>query len=363
MNKIVQNRNHQITLLYWKCQLVGWGLVSLFWLYIAIWRDSFTITEALINYVLDIVICIGLTHLYRTVALKRNWNTLSIGELLGKVIPALIMLSILFMVCMNIKTSVFIHFLSEQNKSINTLFVWNPFFVWNPVLITGLRHMAIWLLAYHLFHFYHREVQITKMNAELSLIAKQAQFDSLSAQLNPHFLFNSLNSIKALIIENPQIARRAVDLLSEILRSSLYEKQQTTVSLKEELALVKDYLELEKLRFEERLQIHIEIDEELQDIKVLPLSIQLLVENALKHGIDQQISGGLLTISAKKVHDNAIFSIKNPGKIISSNQKGIGLKNLTNRIKLAYKEKGHFEIKSHSDNTVLATMSIPINEP
>ena len=356
MNKSEKIVRNQTIPLYWKCQLIGWGLVSLFWLYIALFRDDFAISHALINYVLDVSICIALTHAYRTLALKENWNELDIKGLIWKVIPALIVLSVLFMLLMNLKTSAFIYLVNGQNYFLSNLLVWNP------VLITGLRHMSIWLLAYHLYHFYQREVRSTKMNAQLSLIAKQAQFDNLSAQLNPHFLFNSLNSIKSLIIENPRTARRAVDLLSDILRSSLYDKRHATVTLEEEIALVKDYLELEKLRFEERLKVKMEVDGQLNSVRILPFSIQLLVENALKHGIDKQIAGGLLEISAKREKDKVIIQVKNPGELKIENSKGLGLKNLTDRLQLKYKGEAQFEINEVPHNAVLATLIIPISE-
>lgn len=356
MNKLENIAHNQSTSLYWKCQFIGWGLVSLFWLYIALFRDDFAIYHALINYILDVSICIVLTHIYRTLALKGKWNELDIKKLIWKVIPALIVLSVLFMLVMNLKMSAYLNLVNGQNYALSNLLIWNP------VLITGLRHMSIWLLAYHLYHFYQREVQTTKMNAQLSLIAKQTQFDHLSAQLNPHFLFNSLNSIKSLIIENPKIARRAVDLLSDILRSSLYEKPHKTVSLEEELALVKDYLELEKLRFEERLKVKIDIDQQLNQLRILPLSIQLLVENALKHGIDKQMEGGLLDISVKKENDRLIVKIKNPGELKIEGAKGIGLKNLRDRLKLKYKGEAQVEIREIADHSVLATLILPISE-
>ncbi|WKV10625.1 histidine kinase [Marivirga harenae] len=356
---IAQNKSNS---LYWKCQFFGWGLVSLFWFYIALFRDDFELSDAIINYIFDVAICIAITHAYRTMAVKRKWNQLNIKDLIWKLIPALIILSIMFMIIMNIKTSIYIYLADRQNDSIKELFVWNPFFVWNPVLITGLRHMSIWLLAYHLYHFYQREVQSTKMNAQLSLIAKQAQFDNLSAQLNPHFLFNSLNSIKSLIIENPKIARRAVDLLSDILRSSLYETQDSTVSLEEEMGLVKDYVELEKLRFEERLKFNLEVDERLNHIRILPLSIQLLVENALKHGIDKQLDGGTLELSIKKEGNKAVIKVVNPGTLNIEGDNRIGLKNLKNRLQLKYKGAAQFEINQIENESVLAKLTIPIIE-
>ncbi|MDW3649996.1 MAG: histidine kinase [Bacteroidia bacterium] len=258
------------------------------------------------------------------------------------------------MLLMNLKWSTFVYLIGGHNRFLQNLWAWNP------VLITGLRHMSIWLLGYHLYHFYQREVQTTKINAQLSLIAKQAQFDNLSAQLNPHFLFNSLNSIKSLILENPKIARRAVDLLSDLLRFSLYQKRDTTIPLEEEITLVKDYIELEKLRFEERLIVKFEIDEKLNKTRVLPLSIQLLVENALKHGIDKEMEGGLLSISIQEVEGFAEIKIHNPGQLSNENTHGLGLKNLNERLQLLYKGEAHFTIEEMSDTTVLATLILPI---
>lgn len=357
MKKKGKTAPNQTLKLYWKCQLGGWGVVSLFWLYIALFRDNYEIAHAFLNYLLDLSICITLTHAYRALALRKKWHQLSINKLIWKVIPALIVLSILFMFFMNLKMSAFHYLVNGNNHFLRNILIWNP------VLITGLRHMSIWLLAYHLYHFYQREMLTAQMNAQLTLVAKQAQFDNLSAQLNPHFLFNSLNSIKALIIENPKTARRAVDLLSDILRSSLYDKRHATVSLEEEIALVKDYLELEELRFEERLRITIEVDKQLNNIRVLPFSIQLLVENALKHGIDKQMEGGELYISATKNNSKAVIVIKNPGQFRVANSKGLGLKNLKDRLQLKYKNEAQLEIEEPVHNTVLATLTLPIIEP
>lgn len=342
--------------LYWRCQVIGWGLVSLLWLYIALVRDQFTILQALVNYVLDIAICIGLTHGYRSIALKSGWNLLGIKKLLRRIVPAIVILSLLFMLMMNLKMSAFIYW----GQGVNTFL--EDLSVWNPVLITGLRHMAIWVLAYHAYHFYIREVNTTKANAQLSLIAKQSQLDNLSAQLNPHFLFNSLNSIKALVIENPKSARRAIDLLSDLLRSSLYEKEHLTISIAEELALVKDYVELEKLRFEERLTVTLNIDPALEYVKIPPLSIQLLVENAIKHGVDKQLKGGTVDISVQKQQNNIVVQVGNPGVLSKSEDVGVGLKNLRERLLLQYDGLARIEVETPSDDLVLATLIIPIEK-
>ncbi len=349
-----QNKNNNISL-YWKCQLTGWGVVSLLWLYIALIRDQFSVFHALANYVLDVAICIGLTHTYRTIALKAKWNYLNIKKLIKKVTPSILILSILFMLLMNLKMSGHIYLVENKNNFLENLFEWNP------VLITGLRHMSIWVLAYHLYHFYNREVNTARANAQLSIIAKQAQLDNLSSQLNPHFLFNSLNSIKSLIIENPKIARRAVDLLSDLLRSSLYEKEDSLIAIRDELSLVEDYVELEKLRFEERLTIDIIIDKTLENFKIPTLSIQLLVENALKHGIDSIVEGGIIYLSIEKKNNIVEITVQNPGTInINKESSGLGLKNLQERLAIQYKGNATFNLKEIENNYVLAIITLPI---
>lgn len=148
--------------------------------------------------------------------------------------------------------------------------------------------MSIWVLAYHLYHYSRLEIETVKENARLLMMIKEAQLNNLSAQLNPHFFFNSLNNIKFLVLENPSSARRAIDLLSELLRNSLNSNVGRLISLNDEIDLVRDYLELEKIRFEERLQIQIEINAAASQYSILPLSIQTLVENAIKHGIERR---------------------------------------------------------------------------
>lgn len=342
--------------LYWKCQFIGWGVVSLLWFYIALDRDRFSVPQALTNYVLDVSICIGLTHAYRAIALRLKWNQLDINQLVVRIIPSILILSLLFMQIMNLKTSAYIYWVNYSNTFKENVLVWNP------VLITGLRHMAIWVLAYHAYHFYIREVNTTKVNAQLSVIAKQSQLDNLSAQLNPHFLFNSLNSIKALVLENPTGARRAIDLLSDLLRTSLYEKDHLTIAVAEEMNLVKDYVELEKLRFEERLTVTFNIDPALEYVKVPPLSIQLLVENAIKHGVDKQLQGGTVDISVQKQEGNVLIQVKNPGVFSKGEVAGVGLTNLSERLLLQYDGLASIKVETTSDNLVFATLLIPIEK-
>jgi LytS/YehU family sensor histidine kinase len=222
--------------------------------------------------------------------------------------------------------------------------------------------MSIWVLAYHLYHYAQREINVARENARLSVIAKEAQLSNLSAQLNPHFFFNSLNNIKSLVIENPQSARRAIDLLSDLLRNSLYSKDDKLIPVKEEISLVKDYLELEKMRFEERLQLDIMVEEKLLGILIPPLSIQTLVENAVKHGIDKRKEGGLIEVKVEEEGSFLKISVVNPGKLPATElHTGLGLKNLKERLLLQFNGKASFNIAGVTGEKVLATILIPIH--
>lgn len=350
--------NNKHVSLYWKCQFLGWGIVSVYWAYRVITSLDYGFGFNLLNYVLDITIGIGLTHLYRYFALRLGWHTLQLSPLFKRIIPAIILLSGAFMLLNNLKWYYFLVLILDEDRALlQTLLTWDP------ILITGLRTMSIWVLAYHLYHYHQNRLETAKQNAELLVIAKQAQLDNLATQLNPHFLFNSLNSIKSLIIENPKIARRAVDLLSDILRTSLYEKDAAFITIKEELKLVEDYVDLEKIRFEERLNVSIVMDSELENYLILPLSIQLLVENGIKHGIDKRINGGNINLSITKTTHYIEVIVQNPGKIASNNaEAGIGVKNLTKRLQLHYHEEASFELQNTDNDHVRASLIIPIRK-
>ena len=347
-NKISKSR------LYWQCQFIGWSLVSIYWAYTVYTRDNYGFFYTLLNYVLDISIGIFLTHMYRAYALKAEWSKLPIKQLLVRVIPSILLLAILYVLINNLKWIFFRTFFVIKNVDFLESIIY-----WDPILLTGLRLMSIWVLAYHLYHYYQKEVVTARENAQLSLIAKQAELDNLSAQLNPHFLFNSLNSIKSLVIENPDTARRSIDLLSDLLRSSLYEKDKGLITINEELSLVKDYIELEKMRFEERLQLKISVDKILYNFKIPTLSIQLLVENAIKHGIDLIVKGGSISLVIQKKHDFIEIIVRNPGSIDDTKSAGLGLKNLQKRLTIQYKNKATFSLTQKNTEEVEAKITIP----
>ncbi|RYF96766.1 MAG: sensor histidine kinase, partial [Chitinophagaceae bacterium] len=215
--------------------------------------------------------------------------------------------------------------------------------------------------AYYLYQYAQREIRATKESARLAMIAKDAELDNLAAQLNPHFFFNSLNNIKALVLEDPQAARRAIDLLSDLLRMSLYRRDTALITVNDEMELIRDYLELEKMRFEQRLQTTIDVDVQLLTQPILPLSIQTLVENAIKHGIAQRKDGGLISIKVQQENGYMQTRVLNPGKIKTGAMQGLGLKNLSERLRLQFNGKASFELTEQSDHHVAATIKTPMS--
>lgn len=344
--------------LYWKCQLLGWSISALYWqLNPLLFAEFFNVGLGILHFIADVAIDILITHAYRNYALSKAWNTLHPRQLVWKIIPAIFVLATLFMLTIMLRFYFIDHYWPESSP-----LTFSEFFLkkWQGPFITGVRLMSIWVLAYHLYHYAQREIKATRENARLAEIAKETQLANLSAQLNPHFFFNCLNTIKALIIEDPTAARRAIDLLSDLLRTSLYGKTEKLINIAEELECVKDYLELEKLRFEERLKSQIDIPTSLMQCQIPPLSIQLMVENAVKHGIDKTKAGGLISISAEAANKQLKIVVKNPG-ILSATKKnpGLGIKNLQERLHLQFDTTARFDLVQH-EQEVLATLSIPL---
>ncbi len=157
---------------------------------------------------------------------------------------------------------------------------------------------GIWSILYIAFqsYFRYRESEFQRLQLQASL--REAELRALKAQVNPHFLFNCLNNVRSLVVEDGERAREMLLRLSELLRYALDSGQRERVPLSRELEVVRAYLDLEKLQFEERLHWRIEGPSDAMDAMVPPMLIQQLVENAIKHGIEKQAAGGEITVRA-----------------------------------------------------------------
>ncbi|MES2419042.1 MAG: histidine kinase [Bacteroidota bacterium] len=344
--------------LYWKCQLIGWSLAALYWQYLGLTGGTYVFYFGIIQFITDVCLYILLTHTYRNFALIHHWQQLDLNKMVIRIIPAILVMGIAYLLVTVLKIYFLrILFISDYNQSLVYFFKADGM----NIFIGGIRLMSIWLLAYHLYQYAQREISLAKLNAELAIISRDAQLNNLSAQLNPHFLFNSLNTIKSLIVEKPNTARRAIDLLAELLRNGLYKSESDLTTLSIELDRVKDYLELETLRMEERLRTEIKVDKALIVCSIPRFSIQTLIENAIKHGVAKQKNGGLVMLDISKKDNLICISITNPGKLDYGHAKaGIGLKNLRARLILEYQNSAKLEVVDKFNGFIYTTLLIPI---
>lgn len=221
--------------------------------------------------------------------------------------------------------------------------------------------IALWLLIYMVWHYLMRNQTDKIARLHLEKTVKDLELRTIKSHINPHFIFNSLNSIRALVDENPERARKAITELSNLLRSSLQMGKNETVLLEQELRIVKDYLALEYIRFEERLKIVWSIEDDSLGEPVPPMMLQTLVENAIKHGISQHVLGGTVTIITTVTDDYLKIIVRNTGNLKGETE-GFGLKSTRNRLNLLYGGKAHFSIKQLDDEIVETKVLLPLQD-
>ncbi len=220
----------------------------------------------------------------------------------------------------------------------------------------------MWNCIYYIYHYIqksrHQQVDTLKLEA----LVKELELNTIKSHINPHFIFNSLNSIRALVDENPQRARSAITELSNILRSSMQVEKMETVPLHKELDIVRDYLALEQMRFEERLKVEMDIDEETLEQPVPPMMLQTLVENAIKHGISKRINGGTIKVISQFLDNDHVLIVQNTGLVEEKiNGDGFGIKSTQDRLRFLYQGRAMFEIKNLNDSMVESKITMPVN--
>lgn len=185
-----------------------------------------------------------------------------------------------------------------------------------------------------------------RMILESRVTAREAELRALRSQLNPHFLFNSLNSINALVGREPEAARRMCEGLGDFLRRTLNLGARDRVTLGEELALVNQYLEIERVRFGQRLRVDRRIEPELDLCLIPPLLLQPLVENAVKFGVAARLEGGEVTLSARRVADHLQVDIENPcdADTPGTPGEGVGIDNVRRRLRAFDPDRTRMEI-------------------
>jgi signal transduction histidine kinase len=214
--------------------------------------------------------------------------------------------------------------------------------------------------------FYMSVVAIRRANRfeeealRLEISAKDAELRALQAQVNPHFFFNSMNSVRALIYEDQDAAAQMVDQLASVMRYALQSGQNDTVPLSAEIEAVQSYLAIEKIRFEERMRVSVDIGVGLEHVRIPPMALQTLVENAVKYGVEASATGSEIRIRARRMDDGAVhIEIANLGAILPfANSTKIGLVNTRKRLALALGAGAGLDLSENS-GWVRATMTLP----
>ena len=340
---------------YWWCQLVGWStycLVFIFFYYTIRIKPRPSFYPSLF---LDAGIGFVVTHIMRSVIKQLKLVTLP----LNKQIIWLVGLSVAFgYLYAYISVSV-LDFLDIEVAQMKSLTMFNRSM---RVFLGTFLYVLIWNLIYFTYHYIEKARKDIYDKIRLENVVKELELKTIKAHINPHFIFNALNSIRALVDENPGRARTAITELSNLLRSSMQAEKTEVVSLGKELAIVKDYLALEHIRFEDRLRVQYDIDEDTLDQPVPPMMLQTLVENAIKHGISKQVSGGEVKIVSAFVKDHYELSVLNTGSLNGDiNKDGFGIASTQNRLALLFNGKASFELKQLDGNAVEAKVMMPVS--
>lgn len=340
----MKNRN----LAYWLCQTLGWGTYTVIGILgtLAAQRGVLMIPGAWIaqlifNYVIFFLAVILFTHLLRGQIRKRQWLSLPAR----RSAPRLVGASVLTGLCASLQV------LGLDAVTLGALQN-RPAFLSVTFGLVGI--CVIWTALY---------VAITAMRDALEMRARlrEAQLRALEGQVNPHFLFNSLNTIRGMIVEDPHVAQDMVTRLANILRYNLQREKQSTVPLEQEIEIVSDYLAIESIRFDERLTVRMEIQPAAAQAQVPSMLIQTLVENAVKHGIGTKTEGGEIVVRAAIRNGALALEIVNSGQLSAPAEGAtqIGLNNARERLRLLYGENATLRLENRDSATVSAMVSIP----
>ncbi len=234
-----------------------------------------------------------------------------------------------------------------------------------PNLVMGIVGYKIILTTNVAIDYYKKFQEETKRSAMLEKQLAQAQLQALKMQLQPHFLFNTLNSVSNLTLENPRNAVQMIARLGDFLRLTINSNGTQKVSLGRELEFLKHYLEIEKMRFQDRLKVEFETDENSLGAEVPNLILQPLVENAIKHGISKTMAAEKIKFSAKRIENRLHIAIENDGLVLNGNgftREGIGLKNTRERLEQLYGEDFRFELQPLEQGGARVILEIPFVE-
>lgn len=307
--------------LYWKCQAAGWSVYALLAAGIPMLYGGMRWT-VLLRAVIGVALGLALTGQLRRFMTRRRWMSLPARLLAPRVTAASLVLAAI-MVAMLLPLLLINLSSPARAGPLTTIYSIHVVF------------MLGWILLYIGYHYLRRIATIESDQWRLQLAMRETELRALRAQLNPHFLFNSLNSLRGLITEDPVRAQEAVTALAALLRHTLRMSRVPTTTVENEVEAAQHYLALEALRFERRLSYDVHVDRSLLQHRLPPMLIQTLVENAIKHGIATLPDGGAVSVSVHEVGGALHVVVRNTGMLRPGRREGgFGLANATERLRL-----------------------------
>jgi sensor histidine kinase YesM len=339
--------------LYWICQIAGWFSYGLTILFFASILDKELNPVFYPRLALNLAIGILITHLLRETMHRISLRPPMPSNQWWKLVLLLFAFSIVNSFSSSYLADVLKLYEPGRNIPLSRRFLFSIIFD-TPIFL-------VWMSVYVLWHYieFTNTEEIKKVRLETMI--KELELKTIKSQINPHFIFNALNSIRALVDEDPQRARQAITELSNILRSSIQVDKVEITSLEKELDIVKDYLALEYIRFADRLKVVYEIEPKTLVNQVPPMMLQTLVENAIKHGLGKQPGDCTIKIVSNLENDKLVLIVQNTGLLQPSEKDGFGLQSTRERLNILYRGQAIFKIYQCEPNEVTAKLVIPIS--
>jgi signal transduction histidine kinase len=343
---------------FWLCQTLGWGTfaVTLFLLTLFSRRPTddfghFFLTAALIM-AISLAAGMALSQAWRKFIQRRAWLVRSTGLPVWRLIAGIVVLSVVQM------GLVLLGYVVVDDFGVAKIMDWVR--TGMPGTLCGwLAIYTVWTVLYvaTVSRRHTRRMEIEKLQMELHF--KDAELRALQAQVNPHFFFNSLNSIRALIHQDAEAASEVIDRLASMMRYTLQSGRTETVPLAQEMRAVHDYLAIEKIRFEDRLKLSESIDPQLEGMAFPPMILQTLVENAVKYGVETSLEPCELHISAQRDGGQMKLTVSNQGRLreVTGSTK-VGVRNAGKRLALLFGADAGVDL-FEQDGWVTARLSLP----
>lgn len=353
--QLVDNKRY----LFWTLQLAGWsGWASIFYLGVLVWG------RAPQNYAiyLPIVATIGmLITLFLRAVYRKTWNA-EVVRRLFVIFAASYLAGVVWMAC---RATIFHQMFPDERKEYEKEGM--EFFSYFDGATSAFWVMLVWSGLYFGIKYYMLLQEEKQRSLKMMSMAHEAQLKMLRYQLNPHFLFNTLNAISTLILDkDTELANTMVTRLSHFLRYSLHSDPMQKVTVAEEVEALRLYLDIEKVRFDERLTLHFDIEPDAETALMPSLLLQPLVENSIKYAISQSVHGGSIAVAAQVFGGELLLSVADdgPGLDLRNGKApkggGVGINNSRERLREVYGDDQSMRLTSTEPHGLTINIRLPL---